>query len=265
MLSLNTMEGQEFLQELTKSQLAWADIISQNYDVDKYHLDRITKNARHLLADGPLIKVSKQHFINITMDMVKLLDIYQPRFKGELNILAGKYDKFYKTVLSGNELALLQWAEKFNISPILMGYLIDWILRPEKMALGKFVQPVLNENAIWTSNCCPICNEQADIALLMKETGERHLGCSCCQVTWRYPRLVCTYCENANPETLRYYFVEDAPEQQIHYCESCGNYLKTFDYRLTDEKPADLMLLNYMTAHLDVLAEHKGLGLKVKN
>lgn len=265
MLSLTTLNGQKFIKELTKVQISWAEIIIQNYDVDHHYLDKLINEAQHLLLEDTLINISKQHVVNITMDIVKLLEIHQPKFKGDLLLLANKYDEFYEILLNGDDLSLLKWADKSNISPILIGYILDWILRPEKMALGKIVQPLLNDIKSWKSNCCPICNEPADIALLLKENGERHLGCSCCQVTWRYPRLVCAFCEEANPENLRYYFVEDAPEQQIHYCESCGNYLKTFDYRFTCEKPADLMLLNYMTAHLDVLAEQKGLGLKINN
>lgn len=260
MLSLSTIEGRQFLKELTKSQSAWADIIFKNSDIDPQLLDDTLKKSQPLLVKGPLNYVSKQNMIKIVQDIVGLVEAYQPEFKEDLARLKSRYEEFYGLTTKGSEFDLLQWANKHTISPMMLGQLIDWSLRPKKMALAKIVQPLVFGKVDWESQNCPICGEPADIAILLKENGERNLGCSCCQITWRYARLKCISCENTNPESLKYYFVEEAPEQQIHYCQACNSYLKTIDYRFANEKLDDLMLLNYMTVHLDVLAEKNGLG-----
>lgn len=264
MFSLTTLNGHNFIRELAYVQSSWAEVLLKSCDVDYQRLEKTINDSRHLISGEPLINISKQYFMKLTQDIVKLLKKHQPKFKGDLLLLGKRYDEFYETLLTGDELTVLQWAEKSNISPIMIGYLTDWVLRPEKLALGKIVQPLIHDKCNWQSNCCPVCNEETDIAILLKENGERHLGCSCCNVTWRYPRLLCALCETTSPAAMKYYFMEDAREQQIHYCESCGNYMKTIDYRYTDEKHEDLTVLNYMTAHLDVLAEQKGLGCIIK-
>jgi len=257
--SLNTESGQSFIKEITKLQYTWAEVIYQKCNLDIELLSEFINKSEYLLRDGALINTSRKDRINMLQDIVKLLEVHQPKFRDDLINLKSRYDKFYEVLTRGNDFDLLQWAKDEKISPILIGQLIEWILRPERMALGKIIQPLFQKNSNWEKQSCPICGEQADLAILLKENGERHLGCSCCQIKWRYPRLKCISCENTNPETLKYYFVEEAPEQQIHYCESCKSYLKTVDYRFINEKFEDLLLLNYMTAHLDVLAEKNGL------
>lgn len=261
MFTKNTAKSQEFLKELAILQNEWAEVLLRNFNIDYQLLEARVQSWEPILDETSLnLNTPKNFIINIIQDTVGLVETYQPKFKNDLAQLKDKNEELYEIIINGDEATLVSWSKVNKVSPQLAGQLIDWILRPKRMALGQLIQPILKGDG--ERNCCPVCGEEADLAFLQKENGERHLGCSGCQVNWKYPRMKCSSCGNTAPETLKYFFVEEAPEQQVHYCQVCNNYLKTFDYRFTKENFKDFFILNLMTLHLDVLAEEKCLGIK---
>lgn len=264
MLNFNNSETHEFLQELSKCQARWAELIHKKYPTDVNEFIESLKTSRYFLCNMPIKRFSKSTLRKILTEIVDLLAKYKPKLSKDALPLVANFDQVYKILAKGSEGDLVEWTTQQQLSPLVVGQIIDWSLRPKKMALGKIVQPLLddksNSNLHWDNSFCPICGEQSDIAILSKPNGERHLACSCCQLTWVYPRLQCLSCKNTDPHGLKYYFVEDAPEQQIHYCEACSSYIKTIDYRLSNEKVEDLKSLDYIMAHLDIIAEQQGLA-----
>lgn len=67
-------------------------------------------------------------------------------------------------------------------------------------------------------------------------------------------RTGCPFCENTDDQRLGTLEVEDEAGLRIAYCESCKGYLKTLD-----GQAPELLLSDWSSFHLDVLARDRGL------
>jgi len=108
----------------------------------------------------------------------------------------------------------------------------------------------------WWRGYCPICGSEPFMAEL-KEEGARFLVCSACGNEWRFNRLKCPFCENANHEKLRYFYTEkEGKAYRVDVCENCKRYIKTIDTNEVDEVIPSLEDIG--TLHLDILAQKEG-------
>ena len=109
----------------------------------------------------------------------------------------------------------------------------------------------------WWRGYCPICGSEPFMAEL-KEEGARFLVCSACGNEWRFNRLKCPFCENANHEKLRYFYTEkEGKAYRIDVCEKCKRYIKTIDTNELGEEVIPIVE-DAGTLFLDVLAQNEG-------
>jgi FdhE protein len=132
--------------------------------------------------------------------------------------------------------------------------------------LVQSLKPLLEEQAekwreavkefSWTKEFCPFCGGTAGMGEIRGE-GRRFLHCPLCGTEWEYPRMKCPYCRNEDQERLTYFQVEGEPESRVDICQACRHYWKTIDSREM-EGPLDFEVEDYLTLHLDHLAQEEG-------
>jgi FdhE protein len=111
----------------------------------------------------------------------------------------------------------------------LLALVLNHTLRPYLLAYARGLAAVV-EQELWKRARCPICGGEPDLAFLDDESGARHLVCSRCDGSWRFPRTACPFCNASDPTTLSYFPSEDE-KYRLYVCESCQRYLKTIDRR----------------------------------
>jgi FdhE protein len=120
----------------------------------------------------------------------------------------------------------------------------------------KMGSKVQTSQESWGKGYCPVCGAMPLLAIL-QEDGKRSGVCGACETAWSLPRLFCPYCENTQPETLRYFFQEDQEGFRLDVCEACRHYLKTLDLRKKGMSPVPV-IDDLLTTHLDLWAQKKG-------
>ena len=109
----------------------------------------------------------------------------------------------------------------------------------------------------WLRGYCPTCGSLPAMAQLVGiDAGRmRLLSSGCCGTCWRYRRTGCPFCELVDDHKLAIVGIEGEGGLRIDYCESCGTYLKTY----AREGNEALMLADWTSLHLDVIARDRGL------
>jgi FdhE protein len=109
----------------------------------------------------------------------------------------------------------------------------------------------------WDRGYCPLCGGWPVIAEARGLERERRLDCGRCGTDWRVEWLRCPYCGNRDHTSLGSLVPGSSPDRQrVETCRRCRGYVKTLA-TLTALSPADLMLEDLATVHLDVAAiEH---------
>ena len=108
----------------------------------------------------------------------------------------------------------------------------------------------------WNQGFCPFCGGFAGMGEIRAE-GRRFLHCLLCGTEWEFPRIQCPYCRNQDHEQHTYFQVEGESENRVDICLACRHYLKTVDSREL-EGPLDFEVEDYLTLHLDHLAQEEG-------
>jgi FdhE protein len=129
--------------------------------------------------------------------------------------------------------------------------------------MARYLRPVVGAFARWRDderwllNGCPTCGGKPAMGQLVgHDPGRlRLLACGCCRTRWRYRRTGCPFCDNQHDHRLSVLAVEGEVGLRIDYCEACGGYLKT----ATGEGSEEVLLADWTSLHLDVLARDRGL------
>lgn len=126
-----------------------------------------------------------------------------------------------------------------------------------RLALPAFLRGAEGAPADPTSGTCPECGGAPDLAFVARG-GARELACGTCDTIWRYDRVHCPFCANAEQDKLAY-LVGGPRGLSIRVCEGCRAYLKTVDRRALpgDEPP---LLLRLLTVEMDLAAHEAGYG-----
>lgn len=161
---------------------------------------------------------------------------------------------FWNRILQ-NQLSEGTLDEEFGPEGSLLFFFLVQALKPFFVGLAKRWSASL-ENLSWAQGYCPFCGGVAGMGEIRIE-GERALHCLFCGTTWEYPRLKCPYCQNQDQNQLTYFQVEGEAENRVDICLVCRHYLKTIDSRETGG-PLDFELEDYLTLHLDDLAQEEG-------
>jgi FdhE protein len=138
----------------------------------------------------------------------------------------------------------------------LVDLFLEESLRP---ALEKVVEKYGKSiaKAGWDEGYCPICGKEPKIGEIREEEGRRFLFCTQCGFEWRFMRIKCPFCGNEEQQTLAYFSIEGEEKYRVDVCNECKRYIKTVDFRETEEE-ADLDVEDIATLHLDMLANEEG-------
>ena len=82
----------------------------------------------------------------------------------------------------------------------------------------------------------------------------RQLACGCCRTRWTFKRVACPFCANEDANRLGVLELEGEPGLRLDVCEECKGYVKTY----TGTRDLELVLSDWPTLHLDVLARERG-------
>ena len=132
-------------------------------------------------------------------------------------------------------------------------------------AARRFLQPALvafakwRDQDRWQRSQCPVCGALPAMAQLVGvDPGRmRFLACGCCTSRWRYRRTACPFCED-DSQRLQVLAVEGEGGLRLDHCLLCRGYLKTY----AGQGNEDVMLADWTSLHLDVLAHDRGLERK---
>jgi FdhE protein len=130
--------------------------------------------------------------------------------------------------------------------------------------LSRYLAPAVaefeqwSEDKNWLRPYCPTCGSAPAMAQLIGVDPGRHrfLACGRCRTRWRFRRLGCAFCDNEDDTQLGVIGLEDEGGLRVDYCRACGGYLKTY----SAEGSEDVMLADWTSLHLDVLARDRGLN-----
>ena len=109
----------------------------------------------------------------------------------------------------------------------------------------------------WLRSYCPLCGSSPAMAQLagVDPARMRLLSCGCCGTRWRFRRIACPFCENEDDHRLATLAIEGEDSLRIDCCESCNGYVKTY----VGAGNEHLMLSDWSSLHLDVIAQDQGL------
>ncbi len=112
------------------------------------------------------------------------------------------------------------------------------------------------DEARWGHSQCPSCGALPVMGRLVPGDGvrERQLACGCCGTRWSFQRIGCPYCGNADSGRLSILEAEGEGGLRLDLCEECKGYSKT----LAGEGDPALLLADWTSLHLDVLARERG-------
>lgn len=146
--------------------------------------------------------------------------------------------------------------EADDINPGVFLFLAWNVLAKVLMPLKLQVEKSLVSDIHWKKEYCPVCGQLPAMAQLVRtqKGRERDLICGCCASRWRYQRMACPSCLNEEQESLNLIEAEEIDHIRIDTCDKCKGYLKTY----TEEGDEEVILADWTTIHLDVIARDAG-------
>ena len=156
------------------------------------------------------------------------------------------------------------WLEDPAVPEPVLGF---WV----RVAAGPVLEPARAAVATptrddWTGSACPACGGPAQLSVIAEESGEfmggspRSLVCGRCAGGWTFPRAVCAWCGEADPNRLPSFVPDARRAVRIDGCETCGHYVKTFDLREPGAGELVPLVDDVATVSLDLWARDQGLG-----
>src|SRR5262249_9516938 len=103
---------------------------------------------------------------------------------------------------------------------------------------------------------CPTCGASPAMAQLVGvDPGrKRLLVCGRCRTRWQFRRTACPFC-GADAQRLESLMLEGEAGLRVHPCAAGSAFLQTRDGQTGE----DLLLLDWTSVHLDVIARDRGL------
>jgi FdhE protein len=128
---------------------------------------------------------------------------------------------------------------------------LEKVMRPWVATLGGWLK-----EAVWGNSYCPLCGSQPAMAQLVKtdKGRERYLSCGCCRSSWGYRRTCCPSCGNQDQDKLDIFELPQEENFRLDVCRECNGYIKTY----LNEGDEDILLADWTTLHLDVIASQEG-------
>ncbi len=115
------------------------------------------------------------------------------------------------------------------------------------------------QNLEWSANephdsiVCPVCDEEAALAVITPPDGKRMMHCTTCGYEWNVKRVKCLHCGSEDAKQQTFLKNEEFPGIEVVVCQSCGQYFKEIDAR---ERPVqDYLWEDVRTLPLNFAAE----------
>lgn len=180
----------------------------------------------------------------------------------ELGIIAGAIDNNRISIetmviacLEKDRAPFEMLAEELSVPAALLEYVCSTALSFSLQRWQDIASPLPLDT--WREGYCPVCGGVPLMGELAGEEGEKRLHCSLCATRWNVTRLKCSYCGNAETDSLEYFTAEGEIGYRVDICRKCSSYLKVIDSReLGEDLPMDVEDLN--TMHLDLMAQKEG-------
>ncbi|WP_242343302.1 formate dehydrogenase accessory protein FdhE [Anaeromyxobacter terrae] len=114
----------------------------------------------------------------------------------------------------------------------------------------------LRDEERWGRGDCPTCGSAPAMGALVAvaEGRGRRLACGSCRTRWAFKRVACPFCGNDDANEMGVLELDQEPGLRLDVCERCKGYVKTY----TGTRDLDLVLSDWPTLHLDVLARERG-------
>jgi RNA polymerase subunit RPABC4/transcription elongation factor Spt4 len=219
------------------------------------------RNGRFLLDDTS-VSIPPSLFQEALTELHPLLPPGGPeqaalnRLLGSRFVTSQHADVLLDDLSTDGETFIQRVADATSTDPSSLAYLLHIVLLP---VFKKQAMPYqhLIEKAAWRRGTCPVCGSEPWMARLAHNSGRRILACSLCHTEWSFDRLRCPFCDSDSQPYLRYFTADNDTAHRVDCCDRCLCYLKTVDERLLGH-PADLVVEDVTTAHLDASAEEQG-------
>lgn len=144
-----------------------------------------------------------------------------------------------------------------GLNPGILTFVARGAIKPLFTALRDQLSGLLPGES-WDHGTCPCCGNPPAMDRLEGEGGKRFLGCSLCELDWRFPRMQCPACGTQDQKELRRFSDESGGEASVFLCDACHHYVKTIDGRLLDGERVVLPVEEVVTLHLDIVARRLG-------
>ena len=164
---------------------------------------------------------------------------------GKINLF-----KLIKATLTENIVSIRKAAEKLDVKPALLLYIISVLIQPCLEEIARKIDSSLLDK--WWQPSCPVCGRIPVVARLRRR--KRYLVCTFCGTEYLSDRFLCVHCANKDPYTLKYLIIEAQPAFQIDFCAKCRHYIKVIDEAKLKE-PVPRGLEDILTLNLDFLAK----------
>ena len=152
----------------------------------------------------------------------------------------------------------------------------DWLAGAEQSPTDRYLARAATEPVLETlpqlapatdgatdSKRCPSCGGLPQLGYVPNSgeallTAPRHLLCSRCGTSWKFPRLTCAACGETETARLPIYrATEQLPHLRVDACETCARYLITVEL---GKEPAAVPVVDELAAlPLDLDAKERGL------
>lgn len=148
-------------------------------------------------------------------------------------------------------------AQSMTLDPGLLWTLAQNAVKPALRVWARQVSPLVTGTP-WHHGYCFVCGAAATLAEFQGNDQEKHLRCGQCGADWRFPRVRCLFCGNADPKTFSYLYPERARDQmRVEICDNCHGYLKVI--AAFSPTPVELLAVEDLaTLPLDYIAHARG-------
>ena len=194
---------------------ALAKLLSGQYIIEKKALQIDPELYRETaLALGKIFsRVSGRPF-----PIEELLSL--PRLKPEAA------SKFAADILANKVDYVKEFAKSSDFNEETIFFFLLSLIVPFFQGQAEYYKEIIKD-AGWKKGSCPLCGSPPRHARLEGKDSQRFLYCPLCRSQWRFPRMKCPFCDNAQHDKLRYFFAGEDKSHRVDVCDVCKHYIKT--------------------------------------
>ncbi len=165
-------------------------------------------------------------------------------------------ERLFSAMIMYDESFLKTIEEEFAIDREVLRFVAYNSMKPSLVMFSEMVSSYLDRENEWEKGYCPVCGSMPELSVF-DVNGKRSFVCSFCAHEWPSRRVYCSFCENTDHDTLRYYEIEDEEEYRVDVCDRCKRYIKTVDINKTS-RPLYLPLEKISTPYIDLKFKEMG-------